>query len=160
NRFDPNSQDGNPRLYACMRVYGDALTMPVPDVDRTDFLLMLGANPAASNGSMMALGDPKARMKGIRARGGKIVLVDPRRSESAAGAAGPPFPRPGGAAAPLGGMLRGIDPPARRQCAPPSPPPRGAPAIGIDEATIPRLARELVAARKAVVYARVGVCQG
>jgi anaerobic selenocysteine-containing dehydrogenase len=159
NRFDPNSQDGNPRLYACMRVYGDALTIPVPDVDRTDFLLMLGANPAASNGSMMALGDPKTRFKAIRARGGKIVLVDPRRSESAAWADEHHFIRPGGDAALLCAMLHVIDPPALREIVRPFSPSRVAPAIGIDAATITRLAREFAAAKKAVVYARVGVCQ-
>ena len=67
-----------------MQVYGDALSMPVPDVDRTDHLLILGANPAASNGSMMGLGDVRARMQAIRARGGRVVLIDPRRTETAA----------------------------------------------------------------------------
>ena len=51
NRFDPNSQDGNPRLYACLTMYGNALAMPIPDVDRCDFLLVIGANPAVSHGS-------------------------------------------------------------------------------------------------------------
>lgn len=105
NRFDPNSQDSNPRLFACMQVYGDALSLPVPDVDRTDHLLMLGANPAASNGSQMGLGDVRVRMRGIRERGGRVVLVDPRRTESAAWADRHHFIRPGGDAALLFAML-------------------------------------------------------
>jgi anaerobic selenocysteine-containing dehydrogenase len=99
NRYDPNSQDSAPRLFACMQMYGDALAMTVPDVDRTDHLLVFGANPAASNGSMMSLGDVRARMSGIRARGGKVVLLDPRRTESKAWCTSHHFVRPGGDAA-------------------------------------------------------------
>ena len=105
NRFDPNSQDGNPRLYACMQMYGDALSIPVPDLERTDYLLMLGANPAVSHGSQMVLGDPAARFRAIRERGGRIVLVDPRRTETAAWCTSHHFIRPGGDAALLLGVL-------------------------------------------------------
>jgi anaerobic selenocysteine-containing dehydrogenase len=105
NRYDPNSQDSNPRLFACMHVYGDALARPVPDVDRTSHLLVLGANPAASNGSQMGLGDVRARMRAIRERGGRVVLVDPRRTESLPWATEHHFIRPGGDAALLLAML-------------------------------------------------------
>jgi anaerobic selenocysteine-containing dehydrogenase len=174
NRFDANSQDSNPRLFACLQVYGDALTIPVPDVDRTDYLLMLGANPAASNGSMMALGDPKARFSAIRARGGKVVLVDPRRTESAAWCTSHHFIRPGGDAALLLALLHVIfeddlvSPDAARTCSglgrlravcKELSPRRVAPAIGIDESTIRGIARELATTKRAAVYARVGVCQ-
>jgi len=175
NRFDPNSQDSNPRLFACMQMYGDALSMAVPDVDRTDYLLVLGANPAASNGSMMGLGDPKGRFAAIRARGGKIVLLDPRRTESAAWATEHCFIRPDGDAAFLLAVLHvlfadnrvdrervratasGV--PELRALADAFSPERVAAAVGIDAATIRRIARDFSGAARACAYSRVGVCQ-
>ncbi len=175
NRFDPNSQDSNPRLFACMQVYGDALSIPVPDMERTEFLLMLGANPAASNGSQMLLGDPAARFRAIRERGGRIVLVDPRRTESASWCTSHHFIRPGGDAALLLSMLnvilserRGIPQSVARaasgvaelrELAGRFPPERVAAAVGLGAATIRDLANDFADARSAVAYARVGVCQ-
>lgn len=174
NHFDPNSQDGNPRLFACTQLYGNPLLIPVPDVERTDHLLVLGANPAVSNGSQLGLGDVRRRMRSIRERGGRVVLVDPRRSETAAWADRHVFIRPGGDAALLFALLhvlfreRAIDVRAieqmasgvgtLRSLADRFPPARVAAAIGIDEATITALARELAAAPTKAVYARVGVC--
>ena len=175
NRYDPNSQDSNPRLFACMQVYGDALAIPVPDMDRVDYLLVLGANPAASNGSMMALGNPKARFSAILERGGRVVLVDPRRTETAAWASRHHFIRPGGDAALLFAMLhvlfeeRRVDPDRirdvasgleeLRRLAEAFAPEHVASAVGIGADTIRTLARELAASPRACVYARVGVCQ-
>ena len=174
NRFDPNSQDSNPRLFACMHVYGDALSMPVPDVDRTEFLLVLGANPAASNGSQMGLGDVRSRMRAIRERGGRVVLVDPRRTESAAWATTHCFIRPGGDAALLMAMLHvllsedRVHASARAvasgmtelaSLAARFPPERVAPAVGMEASAIRALAVDLAASPRACVYARVGVCQ-
>ena len=175
NRYDPNSQDGNPRLFACMQVYGDALAIPVPDVDRVDHLLVLGANPAASNGSMMALGNPRARFSAIVERGGRVVLVDPRRTETASWASRHHFIRPGGDAALLFAMLHVLFREGRidgdrvgrvasgleelRRLAEPFAPERVADAVGIDAEVIRTLARELASSPRACVYARVGVCQ-
>ncbi len=170
NRFDPSSQDSNPRTFACMQMYGAALTIPVPDLDRTDFLLILGANPAVSNGSMMVVGDAKARLRAIRARGGKIVVIDPRRTETATLADEHHFIRPGGDAALLLAMLHVIlddaRPPADvrglaalREAARAFPPERVAAAIGMSPEVIRDLARRFGAARTACAYARVGVCQ-
>ena len=175
NRFDPNSQDSNPRTFACMQVYGDALTMPVPDLDRTDFLLILGANPLVSNGSMMVAGDIKKRLTAIRERGGSIILVDPRRSETAKLATEHHFIRPGADAALLLAILHVVfandyvAPPSiarfadrlaeLRAAAAPFSPERVAPAVGIAAATIRALAKQLASARRGCVYARVGVCQ-
>ena len=69
--------------------------MPVPDVDRTDHLLMLGANPLASNGSLMTAPDMRGRLRALRARGGKLVVIDPRRSRTAEEADEHHFIRPG-----------------------------------------------------------------
>lgn len=174
NRFDPNSQDSNPRLFACMQIYGDVLSMAVPDVERTDYLLILGANPAASNGSMMGLGSPKSRFAAIRERGGRVVLIDPRRTESAAWCTSHHFIRPGGDAAFLFALLhvvfeegraapnveracRGI--PELRELCNEFSPERVAPAIGIDAAVVRGIARDLATEKRAAVYSRVGVCQ-
>jgi anaerobic selenocysteine-containing dehydrogenase len=174
NRYDPNSQDSAPRLFACMQVYGDALAMGVPDFERIDYLLMLGANPAASNGSMLGLGNPKARFAAIRERGGKVVLVDPRRTESAAWSTSHHFIRPGGDAALLLALLHvvfadrlearelahtcaGLD--DLRACCKDFSPERVAPAIGVEAETIRGIARDLATTARAAVYARVGVCQ-
>jgi anaerobic selenocysteine-containing dehydrogenase len=176
NRYDPNSQDSNPRLFACMQVYGDALAIPVPDMDRVDYLLVLGANPAASNGSMMALGNPRARFSAILERGGTVVLIDPRRTETAAWASRHHFIRPGGDAALLFAMLHVLFEEERvdldrirrvasgveelRRLASSLSPERVAASVGIDSGAIRCLARELCASPRACVYARVGVCQG
>ncbi len=175
NRYDANSQDANPRLLAAARMYGSPIALTVPDVDRTQYLLMLGANPAASNGSVMSLGDVKGRLRGIRDRGGRIVLVDPRRSETAAWCNEHVFIRPGGDAAFLAALLHVMFRDGRVQredvragavnlvglerAVRPFTPLRVADATGIDVDTIERLAREFAAAERAVAYGRVGVCQ-
>lgn len=176
NRFDANSQDANPRLYACMLMYGDQLSIPVPDVDRTRYLLMLGANPAASGGSLMTLGDVRGRLRAIRERGGRVVLLDPRRTETAALCDEHHALRPGGDAALLCAMLhvifsegllrepdaaiaartRGL--PALKQLAGRFPPERVAPAVGVPAEVIRRLSREFAAAESAIAYGRVGTC--
>lgn len=174
NRYDANSQDGNPRLFACMAAYGDALAMPVPDVDRMRFLLMLGSNPAASNGSQMGLGNAKERLTAIARRGGKLVLIDPRRTETAAWCQEHHFIHPGGDAALLLAMLHVI---ATENLADPAfvatrtkgsaelfavaarfAPDQVAARIGIGAATIARIAREFASHGPACAFVRVGVC--
>ena len=158
-----------------MQMYGDGLAVPVPDVDRLDYLLMLGANPAVSNGSMMSLGDPRGRFKAIRARGGRIVLVDPRRTESAAWCDEHLFIKPGGDSAFVLGLLhtlfaeRLVD---REKLALRAnglaeleaiavrfAPERVAPTIGVAADAIRKIAGDLARQPRAAAYARVGVCQ-
>lgn len=175
NRFDPNSQDSNPRLFACMEIYGDALAIPVPDVDRTQFLLMLGANPAMSQGSQMALGDAKTRLQAIVQRGGKLVVVDPRRTETAAWSQQHLAIRPGGDAALLLAMLQVIFAhklwnPARveqlatgvgqlQRLVAEFPPERVAARIGLEAQEIRELAQEFATTPRACAYLRVGASQ-
>ena len=83
HRFAATSVDQLPHHFAASQMFGHGLFIPVPDIDRTQFLLMLGANPAASNGSMMTAPDVKNRIKAIRQRGGQVVLLDPRETETA-----------------------------------------------------------------------------
>ena len=84
-----------PRTLIAAQLYGNQAVLPIPDLDRTDFLLALGANPAVSNGSVMTAPDVVARLRAIRERGGRIVVVDPRRTETAELADTHLFIRPG-----------------------------------------------------------------
>src|SRR5215470_1612475 len=84
SRFSATSVDQLPHMLAALEMFGHQLLLPVPDVDRTHYFLMLGANPLASNGSLMTAGGIARRLKDLRDRGGKLVVVDPRRTETAA----------------------------------------------------------------------------
>ena len=83
-RFSATSVDQLPHQFAAMLMFGHQLMMPVPDIDRSSFLLIMGGNPAASNGSLMTAPDIRKRLSAIRSRGGRVILVDPRRTETAA----------------------------------------------------------------------------
>ncbi|MGH8418758.1 MAG: molybdopterin oxidoreductase family protein [Pseudomonas sp.] len=105
NRFSATSVDQLPHHLTSYLMYGHGLLLPIADIDHTDFMLILGGNPLASNGSIMTVPDVEKRLKAIQARGGKVVVVDPRRSETAAIANKHVFIRPGGDAALLLGLL-------------------------------------------------------
>ncbi len=94
-RFSATSVDQLPTMVANQQLFGHQLLFPVPDLDRTDYLLIVGGNPAASNGSLMSAGDVMGRIKGIRNRGGRVVVVDPRLTETALKADDHVFIRPG-----------------------------------------------------------------
>ena len=148
----------------------------MPDVDRTDHLLILGANPLASNGSLMTAPDMRGRLRALRARGGKLVVVDPRRTRTAQEADEHHFIRPGTDALLLFALVQVLfeedlaDPGPRlgravrrasTSCATlaaPFTPEAVAPACGIDAGEIRRMARELAAAPTAAVYGRIGTC--
>lgn len=83
NHFTATSVDQLPHHFAAWAMLGHPLLLPIPDIDRTDYFLILGANPLASNGSLMTAPDIINRLEAIVKRGGKIVLVDPRRTETA-----------------------------------------------------------------------------
>jgi anaerobic selenocysteine-containing dehydrogenase len=95
NRFSASSADQLPKMVSAGLMFGAGLTVPVPDLDRTSYLLVLGANPRVSNGSLMTAPDVGARLDGIIARGGRVVVVDPRRSETASKASEHISIRPG-----------------------------------------------------------------
>jgi len=84
SRFSATSVDQLPHMLAALLMFGHQLLLPVPDVDRTDFMLIFGANPVASNGSLMTAPGIERRLKEIRRRGGRVIVVDPRRTETAA----------------------------------------------------------------------------
>ncbi|MBK9035312.1 MAG: molybdopterin-dependent oxidoreductase [Myxococcales bacterium] len=175
-RYSASSADQLPKMVSAALMFGGGLAIPVPDLDRTDRLLILGANPVVSNGSLMTAPDVKARLKAIRARGGKIIVIDPRRTETAALADEHHAIRPGGDAALLLAMvhvlcadglvrlgaaaghvtgLAEVEAIAARFA-----PARVAARVGLDEATIRRLAHEHAAAASAACYGRIGTtCQ-
>lgn len=161
-------------LFICSLMYGHQFLIPVPDVDRTDYFFILGANPLASNGSVMTAPGMRDRLKALKARGGKLVVVDPRRTETAKIADEHHFIKPGTDAAfaaavlntlfdeglvdlgGLAGAVNGLDQIA--EAVKPLTPERAAAATGIDAGTIRRLAREFAAAKSAVWYSRIGSC--
>jgi anaerobic selenocysteine-containing dehydrogenase len=83
NRFSATSADQLPHHFAAWQMFGHPLLLPIPDIDHTDFMLIIGANPLASNGSLMTVPDVANRLKAIQKRGGKFVVIDPRRTETA-----------------------------------------------------------------------------
>src|SRR5215470_15423544 len=108
NRTGAGSQDTSPRFAASYYLYGNTLVVPVPDIDRTDYLLCIGANPAVSQGSAMVTPNVRNRLRAIRERGGKLVTVDPRFTETAKLADEHVFIRPGTDAAFLLAMLHAL----------------------------------------------------
>lgn len=83
NMHTGSSVDQLPHMVTSYLMFGSSFLFSIPDIDRTDYMLMIGANPAASNGSLMSAGDVKGRLKQIEKRGGKLVVIDPRYTETA-----------------------------------------------------------------------------
>lgn len=172
NIYSASTVDQMPKHFSSGYLFGDPLSIPVPDLDRTDFLLMLGANPLVSNGSLMTAPDVRGRLKAIRERGGRIVVVDPRRSRTAEIADEHVAIRPGADALLLFAMVQvlfadglvrlrglaehvnGVDV-VQSLCEPFTPEAVEA-ATGVAAQDIRRLARELAAADRAAVYGRIG----
>ena len=177
NLFSASTVDQRPKELSSALLFGGGLTVPVPDVDRTDYLLMLGANPYASNGSLATAPDWPGRIEALRARGGKLVVVDPRRSRTAEEADEHLFIRPGTDAFFLMAIVQtlfadGVVTPERlgrlheyvsgldevERVSAPFTPEAVAAVTGIDAATTRRTARELADAPTACVYGRIGTC--
>ena len=174
NRFSATSVDQLPQQLASLYLFGHQLLLPIPDLDRTDFFLIIGGNPAVSNGSLMTAPGAGKRIQAIRARGGKVVVIDPRHTETAELADRHHFIRPGTDAYLLLGMLHtlfaekltrpdrlgpmtdGLDVIEREVAG--FPPERIAAVTGIDAGAIQKLAREFAAAKSAVAYGRLGAC--
>jgi anaerobic selenocysteine-containing dehydrogenase len=83
NRYSATSLDQLPHQYVAQLMFGHELLIPIPDIDRTHFMLIIGGNPLASNGSMMTAPGMANRLKAVQKRGGKVVVIDPRRTETA-----------------------------------------------------------------------------
>lgn len=174
NIFSASTVDQMPKHVSSGYLFGNPDLIPVPDLDRTDLLVMLGANPWESNGSLCTAADFPGRVEAIRARGGTVVVVDPRRTKTAEHADVHLAIRPGtdahlllalvnvlfaeGLVAP-GRLAELIDPAAfdvLRVAVAPWTPAVAAAATGLDETAIVELARRLAAAPSAAVYGRIG----
>ena len=174
NIFSASTVDQMPKQVSSGLMFGHLLSVPVPDVDRTDHLLILGANPLVSNGSLLTAPDMRGRLRAIRERGGKVVVVDPRRTRTAEEADEHHYIRPGADALLLAAMActlveEDLVEPGRlaehvdgleqvEQVVSDFSPELVADACGIDAGEIRRMARELAAAERAAVYARIGTC--
>ncbi|MDO9409374.1 molybdopterin oxidoreductase family protein [Patulibacter sp.] len=174
NNYSVSSADQLPQHVVATEMLGNPVALPIPDIDRTTHMLVLGANPAVSNGSVLSAPGMRDRLRAITGRGGKVVVVDPRRTETTKLAAEHLQVRPGGDPFLLLGMLHvvfaeGLEDLGRvaafadgleelRVLASAWPPERVAELTGIDAGTIARTAREFAAADRAAAYGRVGVC--
>lgn len=105
NIFSASSVDQMPQQLVSYWMFGHQFLIPIPDIDHTDYFLILGGNPIASNGSMMTVPDVAKRLKAIQTRGGQVVVVDPRRTETAEVASAHHFIRPGSDAAFLAALI-------------------------------------------------------
>ncbi len=174
NIYSASTLDQMPKQVAAGLMFGGAFTIPIPDVDRCDFLLILGANPLVSNGSLLTAPNMRDRLRALRARGGKLVVLDPRRTRTAQEADEHHFIQPGTDAlllfaiiqtlfaeglARVGRLaehLNGLD--ALREAAEPFTPEAVASVCGVEAETIRRMARELAEAQHPAVYSRIGAC--
>ena len=172
SQFSAGSLDTWPRWVQAGLMYGGFLHTPVPDLARCDYLLILGANPLVSNGSLMTAPGIKKRLRALRTRGGQIVVVDPRRSETAEIADLHLAIRPGGDAAFVLAMLQVLfeeeridlgacrdlvnDLPRVRECVDRYTPESVAGVCGLEPETIRQVARAFASARHAAAYGRMG----
>ncbi|MFW7381221.1 MAG: molybdopterin-dependent oxidoreductase [Oligoflexus sp.] len=106
NKFSATSVDQLPHQLLAYLMFGHQLLIPIPDVDRTDFMLIFGANPVVSNGSLMSAAGLSSRLKAIQKRGGNVIVFDPRYTETASLASQHHFIRPGTDAFFLAGLVK------------------------------------------------------
>jgi anaerobic selenocysteine-containing dehydrogenase len=174
NVFSASTLDQMPKQLAAGLMFGHWLSVAVPDIVRTDLLVVLGANPVVSNGSMWTVPDFRGKAKAMQARGGKLIVIDPRRTETAELADQHLFIRPGSDVFLLLGIVNvlfaerlvrlgrlapyveGLT--AMEAAAIEFTPERVAARCGIAAAAIRELAHSLAATERAAVYGRIGTC--
>jgi anaerobic selenocysteine-containing dehydrogenase len=174
NVYTASTLDQMPKQLSNGLMYGEWLSFPVPDIERTDLLVILGANPMVSNGSLWTIPNFRDKAKALRARGGRLIVIDPRRTETAEASDQHIFIRPGGDAFLLLGLvhtlfeeklvqlgrlaqhMNGVD--ALKNAVMEFPADKVADRCGVPAATIRSLAREIAQAKRAVVYGRIGTC--
>ncbi len=172
NIFSASTLDQMPKHVSAGHMFGSPSTIPVPDIDRTDLLVILGANPYESNGSLATAPDWPGRLEALRERGGRVVVVDPRRTKTAENADQHIPIVPGTDAAllmaiinvlfdeslvdlgRLDGHVAGVDEIAAGALA--FSPEAVASSTGIDTDTVRGLARDIALAERAAVYGRIG----
>ena len=170
NTYSATSVDQLPHQLVAHLMFGHQLLLPIPDIDRTEHFLVFGANPMASNGSLMTVPDFPNRLRALKERGGRMVVLDPRRTETARVATEHHFIRPGTDAAVLLAMLNtllaegwatppayvdGVD--AVREAVSGFTPDRAERLSGVPADVVRRLTRDFVEAGAAAAYGRIGV---
>jgi len=174
NVFSASTLDQMPKQLASGLMFGHWLSTALPDISRTDLLVVIGANPLASNGSMWTVPDFKGKAKALQARGGQLIVIDPRRTETAAVADAHHFIRPGADVFLLAAMVQvlfaenlvnlgRVDPWVHgteevRAAVAGFTPEAAAARCGMPAETIRSLARQIASTPKAAVYARIGTC--
>jgi anaerobic selenocysteine-containing dehydrogenase len=170
NKFSASSVDQIPHQFVAWQLFGHQLLIPIADIDRTSYFLVFGANPMASNGSLMTVPDFPNRLRELKKRGGRMVVFDPRRTETAKVADEHHFVRPATDAVVLLAMLHVLfeegltDPPeyvegieSVRLAVADITPEHAAEASGVPAEEIRRITREFAAADGAAAYGRVGL---
>jgi anaerobic selenocysteine-containing dehydrogenase len=175
HRYSAASVDQQPQHLLSYLLFGSPLLLPVPDIDTIDQLIVIGGNPVVSNGSIMTAPDMRRRLRSLRDRGGRLTVIDPRRTETARLADEHISIRPGTDVLLLAAMVQvlfaealvrpgrsmkyvdGI--PAIEDMVATFSPERVERTTGVPAETIRRLARQLAGTPKGAVYARLGVCQ-
>ncbi|MBT8114831.1 MAG: molybdopterin-dependent oxidoreductase [Arenicella sp.] len=173
NNFSATSLDQLPHHLAAYSMYGHQFFLPIPDIDHTDLMVIFGGNPIASNGSMMTMPNAPKRIKALQQRGGKLIVVDPRRTETAEVADQHLFVRPGSDAFVLMAIINTLFEEELTDTAHLSEHMEGmtdlreaasvfdcelaAQRSGMSVAQIKGLARQLAGTDKAVCYGRMGV---
>jgi anaerobic selenocysteine-containing dehydrogenase len=174
NLFSASTLDQMPKQLSCGLMFGHWISIPVPDIERCELLVVLGANPVASNGSLWTVPDFRGKAKALQARGGKLIVIDPRRTETAALADEHRFIRPGADVFLLLGMVQTLFAEGRvrlgrleshvcglndlAESVAPFSPERVAARCGIEPDAIRGLARALAGTPRAAVYGRIGTC--
>jgi len=172
NNFSATSVDQLPHHIVARDMFGHPLMIPIPDIDRTDYFLILGANPMVSNGSMMTAPNMPGRLKKIQERGGKVVVIDPRRTETATKSDKHLYIRPGTDVFFLAGLIneilnypdqvnkmpgyvKGLN--SLKKTVSSLTPDQASRITGIKTSELKIIAKEFSSADKAVCYGRLGV---
>lgn len=172
--FSAGTVDQQPQNVACQLLFGDQWFFPIPDIDRTDFFLCLGGNPVVSQGSLMSAPNIEGRLKAIQQRGGKVVVIDPRRSETAELADTHLFIKPGSDAFLLFAFVHTLFEENRvdlkqlvditdgveqvRKLAEPFTPESIADITGVTSQALRQLVNDFCSAESATCYNRTGLC--
>ncbi len=172
NRFSATSNDQLPHMLASLKMFGHQILFPIPDIDHTDLFICIGGNPMASNGSLMTVPDFRGRLKALQKRGGRMVVIDPRRTETGRLADEFHFIRPGTDALMLMAMVHTLfdedladpgqashwirDMDLLKLAALPFSPEKVSAHTGMDPETIRDLARQLAGTPRAALYSRMG----
>ncbi|WP_347548258.1 molybdopterin-dependent oxidoreductase [Pseudalkalibacillus hwajinpoensis] len=174
NQYSASTVDQIPKQLAAEFMYGSDFSIPIPDVDRTQYFLVIGANPVVSNGSLMTGPNMRGRLKALQKRGGRLVVVDPVRTATAKVADEHHFIKPGtdgyflfsllytlfderiAKESYLADHLNGLE--DVKELAKEFPPEKTAPVCGVEAETIRSIARDIASATCAAVYGRMGTC--